>query len=116
MTIDIGALILLAFLLGIGICMLINIVNQMEERVKKLENSLKQLEENQAKRLPHNSAAAIEDGISTILNAKRMHDELKTELDAMGFWLEKGAEYLQGARGNQYYDQNIPTGNRAKRK
>lgn len=114
--IDIGVLILISFLLGAGIVLLTGIVNKTEDKFKTLENSIKKLEEAQAKRLPHSSAAAIEDGISTLINAKRMQDELKTEIEALGFWIDKGTEFFQGARGGAYYDHNIPSENRVKRK
>lgn len=116
MLLEICILVCVSFLIGYGISKLVNIVNDMEDRIEKLEAQLASMNETQAKRLPHNSAAAIEDSISTILNAKRLHEELKQEVDAMGFWLDKGTEYLRGARGNTEYDANTPSGNKVKRK
>jgi hypothetical protein len=97
------------FFLGVGYGILITSIINANKRIEKLEEA-------QAKRLPHKTAAAIEDSISALLNARRLQEELKNDADALGFWLEKSALFSQGARGNAAYDMEEPSGNKSKRK
>ncbi len=108
MTLVIFGLVLLGFLIGLAIGLLSRFADDTEKRIQALEDA-------QAKRLNHTSAAAIEDSLSALINATRLHQELKNDAEALGYWLDKSAEFSRGARGNAPYDMEASSGNKTKR-
>lgn len=77
----------------------------------KLVDRVTELEAVEAKRLPHDAAAALEDLISAQMNQTRLMNEAKLEYEAALFWGEKIAEFARCARGAKGYDPDAPSGN-----
>lgn len=89
--------------------------NELAGRVFFLECELEELKQNQAKRLTHGVAAALEDLLSSQLNAKRLLDQAKSDYEAAEYWIDKIGEFGRGARGSEPYDPEKPNGGKVRR-
>lgn len=89
---------------------------RLENDNARLRGENSTLKEAQAKRLPHDTVAALEDLLSANLNARRLLDAMESDSNALKYWLDKTGHFGRGARGCEAYDPEQETGNNGRRR